>query len=119
MICSISGRCAATQHVRTCCGDGTQFYVAMGFFALIIMRRWRKLARRSAGLRRLLETRSVWTAFDHWKQAANLAAFQAFVERLAIRGALHSWREQVARHAAFDSAVQLHSRSLKAKVTEV
>lgn len=93
-----------------------QILVAMGFFALTVLRRWRKWARREAGLRRLFEKLSIGDTMRHWKQAARLDAFQATLQRLAMRGALQRWKRELKRRTAFEMAAIHHSRTLVSKV---
>lgn len=88
----------------------------MGFFALTVLRRWRKWARREAGLRRLFEKLRIGDAVRRWKQAARLDAFQATMQRLVIRGALQRWKKEIERRAAFETAAIHYSRGLVSKV---
>lgn len=88
----------------------------MGFFALTIMRRWRKWARREAGMRRLFEKLSIGNAVRRWKQAVRLDAFQATLQRLVMRGALCRWKGELQRRAALETAVVHYSRGLVSKV---
>ena len=93
-----------------------QIFIAMGFFALTIVRRWRKWARREAGMRRLFERLSKGDAVRRWKKAVTLDAFQAILQRLAVRDALHRWKRELNRRAAFEMAVGHSSRNLVSKV---
>lgn len=88
----------------------------MGFFALTIMRRWRKWVRVEAGMRRLFEKLSKRNAVHRWKQAARLDAFQATLQRLVTRRALNRWAGELQRRAALEKAVVHYSRSLVSKV---
>lgn len=88
----------------------------MGFFALTIMRRWRKWARFESGMRRLLEKLSVRSAMRRWKQAAKLDGFQALLQRLEVRQALRCWRRELQRRAALEAAIGHYSRSLVSQV---
>ena len=88
----------------------------MGYFALIIMRRWRKWARREAGLRHLVKTIYVRAAVRRWKEAVKLTALLVFLRRLAVLGALRRWKEKVEQRAAFEAARDHHSWNLVSKV---
>lgn len=88
----------------------------MGYFALIVMRRWRKWARREAGLRHLVQTLRVRAAVRRWKEAVKLTALLALLRRLAARGALRRWKKKVEKRAAFEAARDHHSRNLVSKV---
>lgn len=91
----------------------------MGFFALTIVRRWRKWARREAGVRRLFEKLRIRAALRRWKKTAMLDAFQAILQRLAVRKALHRWKREQKRRAAFETAVGHSSRNLVSKVRRI
>lgn len=93
-----------------------QAFLAMGFFALTIMRRWKKWARREAGMRRLFEKLSIGNALRRWKQAARIGAFRATLQRLVLRGALRHWKRELRRRAALEMAGVHCSRSLVSKV---
>lgn len=93
-----------------------QAFLAMGFFALTIMRRWRKWARREAGMRGLFVKLSIRDAVRRWKQVARLDAFQATLQRLVMRGALRRWTRELQMRAALAMAVVHYSRRLVSKV---
>lgn len=93
-----------------------QHFVAMGYFALIVMRRWRKWAHREAGLRYLFEKLCVRAAVRRWKEAVKLTAFQVLLRRLSVRKALERWKKSVEKRAAVEAARDHHSRNLVSKV---
>lgn len=93
-----------------------QHFVAMGYFALIVMRRWRKWARREAGLRHLLEKIRARAALRRWKEAVKLTALLSLMRRLAARKALQRWKKKAEERAAFEAARDHHSRNLVSKV---
>lgn len=88
----------------------------MGYFALIVLRRWRKWARREAGLRHLFEKLGVWAAVRRWKEAVKLTVFQALLRRLAVRKALQRWKRKVEKRTAFETAHYHYARNLVSKV---
>lgn len=88
----------------------------MGYFALIVMRRWRKWAHREAGLRHLVETLCIRAAVRRWKEAVKLTALLVLLRRLAVRGALQRWKKKAEKRAAFEAARDHHSQNLVSKV---
>lgn len=93
-----------------------QYFVAMGYFALLIMRRWRKWARREAGLRRLFDKLSVRAAVRRWKETVKLTVFLPLLQRLAVREAWLAWKLRTEEHRKFQAADAHRSRSLLSKV---
>lgn len=88
----------------------------MGYFALLAMRRWRKWARREAGLRRLVDTLSVRAAVRRWKEAARLLVLLPLLQRLAVREAWLTWKLRMEEHDKFQAADAHRSWSLLSKV---
>ena len=88
----------------------------MGYFTLIVLRRWRKWARRVAGVRHLVETLCIRAAVRRWKEAVKLTALLVLLRRLAVRGALRRWKKKVEKRAAFEAARDHHYRNLVSKV---
>lgn len=93
-----------------------QHFVAMGYFTLIVMRRWRKWARREAGLRRLVERLSIRAAMRSWKETVQRVNLLVLLHRLAIRDALFRWRRKVEDGVACEAADCHHSRKLASRV---
>lgn len=93
-----------------------QYFVAMGYFALLVMRRWRKWARREAGLRRLIDTLSVRAAVRRWKEVSRLLFLLPLLQRLAVRKTWLAWKLRMEEHNNLQAADAHRSRSLLSKV---